>query len=100
MTDNNQAQGYPALRNLVQEETEASNNSPLSHDENPYPRRDSLKFNAKDIITGTDDKQEVVPTDNITYFIFFVWGIGVLLPWNAVMTVFDYFEDEVSDYNL
>ena len=53
----------------------------------------------KEIMAGTDD---AVPEDRITYFIFFIWGVGILLPWNAVMTEFDYLEDEVSNlyYNF
>ncbi len=40
--------------------------------------------------------EEVAPKDTITWLIFFLWGVGVLLPWNAILSVFDYFENEVS----
>jgi len=50
--------------------------------------------------TGDADPDEeivIMPTeDKKVYWIFLLWGIGVLLPWNAVITVFDYFQDEMS----
>ena len=32
------------------------------------------------------------------WWIFLIWGIGVLLPWNAISTTFDYFGDEMAGY--
>jgi hypothetical protein len=30
--------------------------------------------------------------------IFFLWGIGTLLPWNAVLSCFDFFSAEMTNY--
>jgi len=30
--------------------------------------------------------------------IMLLWGFGILLPWNAVLSAFDYFEDEMPGY--
>jgi len=32
------------------------------------------------------------------HFIFFLWGVGVLLPWNAVLCEFAYFDHEMPGY--
>eukprot|EP00356_Strombidium_inclinatum_P006276 CAMPEP_0170485246 /NCGR_PEP_ID=MMETSP0208-20121228/4563_1 /TAXON_ID=197538 /ORGANISM="Strombidium inclinatum, Strain S3" /LENGTH=93 /DNA_ID=CAMNT_0010758843 /DNA_START=79 /DNA_END=360 /DNA_ORIENTATION=+ len=32
------------------------------------------------------------------HFIFFMWGIGTLLPWNAVLCEFAYFDHEMPGY--
>ena len=29
--------------------------------------------------------------------VFLLWGIGILLPWNAVLTMFDFFGNEMKD---
>jgi len=31
--------------------------------------------------------------------IFFLWGLGVLLPWNAICNEFDFFINEMPDNN-
>ena len=33
---------------------------------------------------------------NVVYFICTLWGIGVLLPWNSILSTFDFFGAEVS----
>ena len=38
---------------------------------------------------------EPVDHYNIVYLIFLLFGIGVLLPWNAVLTAMPYFQDQV-----
>jgi hypothetical protein len=43
-------------------------------------------------IQGPEDKGGVV------FAIFLLWGIGVLLPWNAVLSIYDYFVADVSAY--
>lgn len=45
-----------------------------------------------------DGVNKYVPTDkgNTVYKIFFLWGIGVLLPWNCILNVFDFLGNEVS----
>lgn len=42
----------------------------------------------------------IAPPDkyNIVYAIFLLWGIGVLLPWNAVLTCFGFFIEEMPGY--
>ena len=35
---------------------------------------------------------------NIVNIIFLLWGIGILLPWNAVLTCFDFFSVEMPGY--
>lgn len=34
---------------------------------------------------------------NKVYNIFLIWGIGVLLPWNAVLSTMDFFDAETAD---
>ena len=43
---------------------------------------------------------ENIPKDkhNTVSFIFFLWGIGIVLPWNAVSTCFDFFTAEMKGY--
>ena len=31
---------------------------------------------------------------------YLIWGIGVLLPWNAVLSTFDFFDGETKGYSL
>lgn len=37
---------------------------------------------------------------NVVYFICTLWGIGVLLPWNSILSTFDFFGAEVSSSSL
>lgn len=30
--------------------------------------------------------------------VFFIWGIGILLPWNTVLSAFDFFASEMTGY--
>jgi len=48
------------------------------------------------------DEEDIGPKDtgNVVWWIFLLWGIGVLLPWNAVLSTFDYFEYETKGYSL
>ena len=46
---------------------------------------------AKDSSRAPEDK------NNMIYLIFHLYGVGILLPWNAVLTAFDFFEAKVSD---
>ena len=38
--------------------------------------------------------------NGIVYYIFLLWGIGVLLPWNSVLSTFDFFDYEMDGYTL
>jgi hypothetical protein len=51
-------------------------------------------------IIKNKDIDDPEPEDkyNMVYYIFFLWGIGILLPWNAVLTCFDFFNDEMPGY--
>jgi len=31
--------------------------------------------------------------------VFLIWGIGILLPWNAVLTTYDFFEFRMDGFN-
>jgi equilibrative nucleoside transporter 1/2/3 len=44
------------------------------------------------------DEPEPEDNGNVVYWIFLLWGIGILLPWNAVLTCFDFFSDEMPGY--
>ena len=46
--------------------------------------------------TGEEKRSDLGCGETGIWFIFLVWGIGSLLPWNAISTTFDYFEEEVS----
>ena len=56
---------------------------------------DSIEFdNTKtspeiDVIKPREEGPE--DTYNICYYIFLLFGVGVLLPWNAVLTAMPYF---------
>ena len=39
-----------------------------------------------------------VDEGNKVWWTFFMWGIGVLLPWNAILSVFDYFAYEMKGF--
>lgn len=41
---------------------------------------------------------EPVDKGNMVNIIFLLWGIGVLLPWNAVLTCFDFLSAEMKGY--
>ena len=54
--------------------------------------------------TGIGSNSEVdpnVPVDNyyIVYLIFLLFGVGALLPWNALLTAFDFFEAFLDGYD-
>ena len=61
------------------------------------------------MIKGSDNggrqeslKEDLSPPEdkgNVVGRIFLLWGIGILLPWNAVLTCFDFFGDEMKGYN-
>jgi len=35
----------------------------------------------------------------VVFAIFLLWGIGVLLPWNAVLSIYDYFVADMDGYS-
>jgi len=43
-------------------------------------------------------KEPEAPTS--IYFVFLLYGIGTLLPWNSVLTSFDYFDDKMPAYSV
>ena len=43
-----------------------------------------------------EDKDEPTDEGNTVYMIFLLWGIGVLLPWNACLSCFDFFANETK----
>ena len=51
---------------------------------------------------GTNKKALLPPEDkyNMIYVIFFLYGVGILLPFNAVTTAFDFFIAQVSSSTL
>ena len=38
---------------------------------------------------------EPVDNKNLAYLLMFLFGIGALLPWNAVLNAFDFFDSKV-----
>lgn len=50
--------------------------------------------NAQTAVTLDVDNEVPGPVDkhNICYYIFLLYGIGTLLPWNAVLTSSDFFD--------
>lgn len=66
------------------------------------PSTENSSFKAGD---SPHKKQMEPPEDkgNVVARVFLLWGIGVLLPWNAVLTMFDFFgaemKDDVHNYN-
>ena len=52
--------------------------------------------------TNKKDSEQEPPEDkyNLIYVIFFLYGIGILLPFNAVTTAFDFFIVKVSSSYL
>jgi len=65
-----------------------------------------LRYNKKGSNTTADDENQSllsggrrkVPEDKggVAYLMMILFGIGVLLPWNAVLTSLDFFEGKVS----
>lgn len=39
-----------------------------------------------------------VDTKNLAYLLMFLFGIGSLLPWNAVLNAFDFFDAKMPEY--
>jgi hypothetical protein len=35
----------------------------------------------------------------VVYIVFVIYGIGTILPWNAVISCFDFFQHTMPDYN-
>ena len=46
------------------------------------------------------DGVEVEDEGDVVYYVFLLWGIGMLLPWNSVLSTFDYLTYEMKDYSL
>lgn len=44
------------------------------------------------------DVEEPEDKGGVVNFIFLLWGFGTLLPWNAVLSCFDFFTDEMTGY--
>ena len=42
--------------------------------------------------------KEPVDTNNMTYFLMLLYGIGALLPWNAILTALDFFKEKVNTH--
>lgn len=44
--------------------------------------------------------KEQIPEDkhNIAYYLVLLFGLGTLLPWNAVLTSLDFFDSKMHDY--
>jgi hypothetical protein len=108
---------YPQLKEPVEDQ------NLLNHSDNvtdgsilSSARRKSLKVTTGDLIDSNPSfgshndavspfvaTKEIgePPSDkgNVVNIIFLLWGIGVLLPWNAVLTCFDFFGDEMPGYN-
>ena len=45
-------------------------------------------------------KQEMKPNDKcyLVYFIYLLYGIGMLLPWNILLSCMDFLEERVSAF--
>jgi hypothetical protein len=62
---------------------------------------DSIDIDSTKLSPNTNEKEQskedMAPVDhyNICYFIFLQYGIGILLPWNAVLTSMPYFSNKV-----
>ena len=56
----------------------------------------STEFKTTGLITSHHVPQGE-PTDpgNLAYYIFLLFGIGTLLPWNALLTALDFFQSRV-----
>ena len=67
------------------------------------PSEKKERYSAADLIlnhtnNNSTKSEQPVPEDegNTVLLIFYLWGIGVLLPWNAILSCFDFFQSEVS----
>ena len=67
----------------------------VSRNENPNSETEAVTEHAGTSQKGTE---QVPPEDksNMVYVIFFLYGVGILLPLNAVFTAFDFFIAKVS----
>ena len=43
-------------------------------------------------------QKEPTDSDSVVQTIFFMWGVGALLPWNAVLSAFDFFGSEMNGF--
>eukprot|EP00042_Codosiga_hollandica_P036452 m.278811 g.278811 ORF g.278811 m.278811 type:complete len:464 (-) comp54893_c2_seq4:832-2223(-) len=56
--------------------------------------KDSMQLN---VDVERDVKQPPIDKFNLTYIIFFLQGVGTLLPWNAFITVTSYFKNQLNN---
>ena len=56
---------------------------------------------SENLVLGNKYHNEIPPKDigSKIHIIFFVWGVGVLLPWNAILNVFDFFSNEMKGHD-
>lgn len=58
----------------------------------------NLNSTVSPLITHNQKLPEPEDKGNVVNIIFLLWGIGVLLPWNAVLTCFDFLSAEMKGY--
>lgn len=70
----------------------------VSEDNSPLHLQSKMTSDESPLTKSSDKEPEDV--GGTVYLYFLVWGIAILLPWNAICSIFDFFEDEVSNINL
>ena len=67
-------------------------------EENSKHTQENNDFETELLTERTKQPDENIPEDkgNAMYFVFFLYGFGILLPFNAVTTAFDFFIAKVS----
>ena len=57
-------------------------------------------FETEPLTERNKQQDEKIPEDkgNAMYFVFLLYGFGILLPFNAVTTAFDFFIEKVSNH--
>ncbi|CAK8677588.1 unnamed protein product [Clavelina lepadiformis] len=77
----------------MDEETSSTlNESGRFSSKNPSNQSQARRINGSPSITRNDDRNESAPTDRywVVYLVFYILGLGTLLPWNFFITANEY----------
>lgn len=61
-------------------------------------KKDQMRFDTDHSKYSTEIPNLKVPEDKggVAYFLMLMFGIGALLPWNAILTALDFFKEKVK----
>ena len=69
----------------------------IQHEENDIAHEDIKLDQAKDVLTG---QREPADPFSIAYAITIFMGVGLIIPWNATITAFDFLVNRVIPFSI